>query len=81
MPRRGFLRDTLFFLFLLALGSQFWPGAPLEEKANESLLLWVLILFAGNGFESFRVNLMDDSWHGRLVWFLLGLGVFTGIVQ
>jgi len=80
LPKKGNLRASVFVLFPLALGWLFWPDPLTVPGGGHALLLWVMVLFAGVGWESFRVNLMDQSWHARLVWLLLGLGLLTGLL-
>jgi hypothetical protein len=79
LPKKGNLRSSVFVLFPLVLGLLFWPG-PSTVLGVHTLLLWVMVLFAGLGWESFRVNLMDQSWHGRLVWIVLGLCLLIGLL-
>jgi len=80
LPRQGVARLSVFTIFPLTLGCQFWPGPEWAVGGSQTLLLWVLLLFAGVGWESFRVYLMDPSWHGRLVWLVLGLCLLAGVV-
>jgi len=67
-------------LFLLPLGFLFLSKPDLYSPLIEDLLKWVLIFFAGFGWESFRRDVMDRSWHGRLLWFVLGLAFFGGVL-
>ncbi len=78
-PKKGTCRFAFSPLFLLTLGFLFWgtfPAQPMEKV----LYQWVLVFFAGFGWESFRRDLMDPSWHGRLVWASLGAAFFAGVV-
>jgi hypothetical protein len=67
-------------LFLLPLGMLLFPGPDAFSLFREENLKWVLILFAGFGLESFRRDVMDRSWHGRLLWFVLGLAFVGGVL-
>ena len=78
-PRKGTFRYALTPMFALALGFIFWPTAVWDPQRLE-LLKWVLVFSAGFGWESFRRDLMDPTWHGRAVWFALGLALFWGMV-
>jgi len=80
LPKRGNLRASVFVLFPLVLGFLFWPGPSTVPGGPSTLLLWVMVLFAGVGWESFRMNLMDPSWHGRLVWIVLGTCLLLGLL-
>ncbi|HUO58192.1 MAG TPA: hypothetical protein VMV05_08440 [bacterium] len=76
-PQKGIFRHVVFPLFLLTVGF-IWTGLyPLADQQN--ILKWVLVYFAGFGWESFRRDLMDPSWHGRAVWFALGVAFFGGM--
>jgi|SRR5579872_2014696 len=79
MPKKGTLRFALFPLFLLTAGFLFWGGFP-PQPMEMALFQWVLLFFAGFGLESFRRDLMDPTWHGRLVWVGFGMAFFTGVV-
>ena len=79
MPKKGAFRFVFSPLFLLTLGLLFWgafPPQPMEKVPYQ----WVLVFFAGFGWESFRKDLMDPSWHGRLVWASVGIAIFTGVI-
>jgi hypothetical protein len=67
-------------LFLLLLGFLLFSKPSLYSPLIEELLKWALIFFAGFGWESFRRDIMDRSWHGRLLWFALGLAFFGGVL-
>jgi hypothetical protein len=79
-PRQGTARYILFPMFLLVLGFLFWPGHSLVDPLEMGILKWVLVFCAGFGLESLRRDLMDPTWHGRLVWLALGAAFFGGVV-
>ena len=78
-PAKGTYRYAATPLFFLMMGFVFWPTEGLAPNLRE-MLEWVLIFFAGFGWESFRRDLMDDTWHGRALWFAMGLGLLGGVV-
>jgi hypothetical protein len=67
-------------LFLLPLGFILLPRPDVFNPLSEDLLKWVLVFFAGFGWESFRRDVMDRSWHGRLLWLVLGIAFFGGVL-
>jgi hypothetical protein len=71
--------NLIFPMFLLVVGFFFWTG-PNLAALETGILKWVLVLMAGFGWESFRRDLMDSSWHGRMVWFALGVWFFSGVL-
>jgi len=78
---KGTFRHVLFPLVLLPVGLLFWGGAnPSVTFFETAILQWVLVWMAGYGWEAFREYLMDPSWHGRLVWLAMGLGLFGGVL-
>jgi len=77
-PNRN-LPNLIFPMFLLVVGFFFGTG-PNLSAAESGMLKWVLVFMAGFGWESFRRDLMDPSWHGRLVWFALGVWLFSGVL-
>jgi hypothetical protein len=79
VPKRGTFRFVFPPLFLLALGFLFWGALP-PQPLEKFIYQWVLVFFAGFGWESFRRDLMDPTWHGRLVWACLGAAFFAGVV-
>lgn len=78
--RQGTARYAVFPMFLLLLGHLFWGSGSLSTPLGVGLLKWTLVFFAGFGWESFRRDLMDPTWHGRTVWFVLGAALFGGVV-
>lgn len=78
-PLGGNYRFTLWSVLFLAVGFLFWAGLPPVQGEME-LLSWVLIWTAGFGWESVRRDLMDPSWHGRLLWAALGAMFFSGVI-
>lgn len=67
-------------LFLICAGFLFWAGPDHFSPLKQYLLKWVLVFFAGFGWEAFRRDMMDRTWHGRAVWFLLGLCFIGGVL-
>ena len=67
-------------LFLMPLGMMLLSGADPFSLFRQEDLKWILIFFAGFGLESFRRDMMDRSWHGRLLWFVLGFCFFGGVL-
>jgi len=67
-------------LFLLPLGMIFLSDPEPYSPFRQAVLRWVLVFFAGFGLESFRRDLMDRSWHGRLLWLVLGFAFFGGVL-
>lgn len=77
-PVKGPYRHLIFPLFWLMVGTFFFNmGGGL---AATFLIQWVMVFFAGFGWESFRRDLMDPTWHGRLVWLALGLAFLGGVI-
>jgi hypothetical protein len=75
--KKGAGRHVVFPLFFLVLGFFFLEG---PMKINHLFVLkWVMVFLAGFGFESFRRDLMDDTWHGRAVWAAAGVGLAFGV--
>ncbi len=68
-------------LFMLCVGFLFWSGPDHFSPLKQDLLKWVLVFYAGFGWEAFRRDMMDRTWHGRSVWFLLGLCFLGGVLQ
>lgn len=80
-PRwKGTFRHGMIPFFLLTLGFSFWGGNGPNSWVELEALQWVLVLMAGVGWEAFRKYLMDESWHGRAVWFALGVALFGGVL-
>ena len=77
---KGTFRHILFPLFLLTAGFLFWGGNSFASLFELEILQWVLVWMAGFGWEAFRKYLMDSSWHGRVVWFALGVAFFGGVL-
>lgn len=77
-PHRGVFRHAVTPMFLLVLGFVLWP-AQLWEPHRLDMLKWILVFFAGFGWESFRRDIMDSTWHGRAVWFALGAALTGGV--
>jgi hypothetical protein len=77
-PRKGTFRHGVFPLFGLLAGLLFWAGPGLGQEIE--LFQWALVFFAGFGLESFRRDLMDPTWHGRLTWAAIGLALFGGVL-
>lgn len=77
---KGTFRHAMIPFFLLTLGFSLWGGSNLNSVVEMEALQWVLVLMAGVGWEAFRNYLMDDSWHGRAVWFALGVALFGGVL-
>jgi hypothetical protein len=67
-------------LFLLPLGILFFTNPNFYIPLQQEVLKWVLVFFAGFGLESFRRDIMDRSWHGWLLWFVLGFAFFGGVL-
>ncbi len=78
-PKKGTFRHAVFPVFFLTVGFLFWRSLPPVPVGTE-LLKWTLVFFAGFGWESFRKDLMDPTWHGTLVWAALGLAIFDGVL-
>ncbi len=79
-PLKGGTRPGLFSFFLLPLGFLFFAGPDPSSFFRFETLKWVLVFFAGFGWEGFRRDIMDRSWHGRLVWLALGAAFFGGVL-
>lgn len=79
-PRKGMGRHLAFPLFGLTLGYLFWAGPSASALPETEILEWVLVFSAGFGLESFKRDLMDDSWHGRAVWVAVGVAFFGGVL-
>lgn len=77
---KGTFRHVLSPLFLLTAGFLFWGGGNYVSELEVEIIKWVLVWMAGYGWEAFRKYMMDPSWHGRLVWFALGLAFFGGVL-
>jgi hypothetical protein len=77
---KGTFRHILTPIFLLPMGFIFWGGQNIIGIFELKTLEWVLVFAAGYGWEAFRKHMMDSSWHGRLVWFALGLAFFGGVI-
>lgn len=77
---KGFYRQAIYPFFLIPLGFLFWPRLDIFPFFRLELLKWILVFYAGFGFECFRRDLMDQSWHGRLAWFALGMAFFGGVL-
>lgn len=77
---KGTFRHILFPLFLLTAGFLFWGGNSLFSSIELETLQWVLVWMAGYGLEAFRKYMMDPSWHGRAVWFAVGVAFFGGVL-
>jgi hypothetical protein len=75
---RGTFRHRIFPMFLLLGGFMFWTGS-IPMLIEIEILKWVLVFMAGFGLESFRRDLMDQTWHGRMVWAAFGLAFFGGV--
>ncbi len=67
-------------LFLLPLGILFFTNVDCYILLQQEVLKWVLVFFAGFGLESFRRDIMDRSWHGWLLWLVLGFSFFGGVL-
>jgi hypothetical protein len=79
-PRKGIHRHVVFPLVFLTLGFLLWTGPLYSSPLALEVFKWVLVFFAGFGWESFRRDLMDDSWHGKAVWFAMGAAFFGGVL-
>ncbi len=78
---KGSFRHVLLPLVLLPAGLLFWGGNnPASGFFEMAILQWVLVWMAGYGWEAFREYLLDPTWHGRLVWLALSLGLFGGVL-
>ena len=77
-PKENYRFALQSVLFLLA-GYLVWAAFP-QDPRETGLVSWVLIWAAGFGWESVRRDLMDPSWHGRLLWMMLGAMFFFGVV-
>jgi hypothetical protein len=78
-------RKTAWFpafgpLFLLPLGIFLLTNTDFYAPFQQEILKWILVFFAGFGLESFRRDMMDRSWHGWLLWFVLGFAFFGGVL-
>jgi hypothetical protein len=67
-------------LFLLPMGVLLFTNINFYTPFQQEVLKWVLVFFAGFGLESFRRDMMDRSWHGWLLWFVLGFAFFGGVL-
>jgi hypothetical protein len=67
-------------LFLLLIGLLLFTNVNFYTPFQQEVLKWVLVFFAGFGLESFRRDMMDRSWHGWLLWFVLGFCFFGGVL-
>ena len=77
-PPKGPYRHLVFPLFWAVAGCLFVPIG--TAQGSVPLLQWALIFYAGFGWESFRRDVMDQSWHGRLLWLALGIGFLGGVL-
>jgi hypothetical protein len=78
-PSKGNNRFALQLVLFLMAGYLLWAAFP-QDPREAGLVSWVLIWAAGFGWESVRRDLMDPSWHGRLLWVMLGTMFFFGVV-
>lgn len=78
MSRRTTARFALGGILGLTLGYLFFVPVFFPYLLIDSLS-WTLIFSAGFGFEVFRKDLLDPSWHGQAVWVALGLAAFWGV--
>lgn len=77
---KGTFRHILTPIFLLT-AAFFLVVKPSPAAVYEfEMFQWVLVFAAGFGWEAFRKYLIDSSWHGRLVWFALGIAFFGGVL-
>lgn len=79
-PPRGGVRPAIIPFFLLPLGFVLFAAPDPVTYFKFDLLKWVLVFCGGFGWESFRRDVMDRSWHGQLVWFALGVAFFGGVL-
>lgn len=79
-PQRGTFRYAVTPVFYFMLGYLGWPASATDPLQWETLE-WVVVFCAGFGWESFRRDLMDDSWHGRAVWIALGISLFGAFLR
>jgi hypothetical protein len=79
-PPKGRVRPALIPFFLLPLGFVLFVMPDPSTYFKFELLKWILVFFAGFGWESFRRDVMDRTWHGRMVWLALGVALFGGVL-
>jgi len=65
---------------LLIGGFLFSPPNLLRNSVELDCLCWMLIFLSAYGLDSLRRDLLDPTWHGRAVWFVLGLGLCWGVI-
>ncbi len=73
-----FARRGILQFFLAWLGWSIWSPQDSAGALNAALSV-TFILLSGFGLKTLRDELMDDSWHGRLVWAGLGLLLFAAL--
>jgi hypothetical protein len=79
-PAKGTYRHAVWPMLLVTAAFFLWTDPSLITPMDVEWFLWLLVFFAGFGWESFRRDLMDESWHGRAVWVAMGLAFFSGIL-
>ena len=79
-PAKGSSRFAFLQGDLLAAGFLFSLPVLPRNIGEIDLLRWALVFLAAYGLEIFRRDLMDPSWHGRAVWFAIGLGLCWGVI-
>jgi len=81
MGRKGFSRQAFLQVFLVMAGWCLWPSPKGWGPAMDAMGV-TFVWLAGPGLKVLRDELLDDSWHGRAVWAVLGtmllLALFKG---
>jgi hypothetical protein len=78
--KKGAFRHMMAALFLVCAGFLFWNRDAFPFLYESELLRWILVFMGGFGLEAFRKDVIDPSWHGRALWFALGLAFFGGVL-
>ncbi len=73
-------RIVLLQLAGVLLGWFFWEPGSLSF-APQAALGVAFMGISGVGLETMKTKILDDSWHGRLVWAALGVSVFLGLFK
>ncbi len=79
-PRKGTFRHGAWPFLLLTAGYFLWTDPSHPRPMEDEMYRWVLIFLAGFGFESFKRDVMDRSWHAVLVWVAMGIALCVGIL-
>jgi hypothetical protein len=79
-PPKGTVRHGVWPFLWLTVGYYLWTDPSHPWPLEDVMYQWVLIFLAGFGFESFKRDVMDPSWHAVLVWVAMGIGLAIGIL-